>query len=564
MDIDHHQQSSSFSPIVYIATFGANVVAVKILFSLLSGYPLAIIYNCLIVNRSEVIKKLFFSGTGLALGLFNYGYDFFHTTITIFTMYFVLKWFGGTKFSVTFAFLFNLGYLLAGYFITQIKSNEYSFEWTIPQCVLTLRLIAIAFDLYDGKRIAAKVIVDGEPIKNETPITEAPEILELFACCYLPFSFMVGPQFEYKKFQQFLKEKDNVLPACASQASIKLGLGLLYLICFLAGEKYFPPSLLLSDYYKTSGFFMSFTLITLTTKIQTCKYIGIWLLAEGSLIMSGFTFVKSNSTFRSYCNADPYLFETSPNFTGLIKAFNITTNQWSGKYVFKRLKFLGNRIISHAATLMFLAVWHGWKSGYYVTFGMEFLIMKMEWEVMAIIKNLRQSNKSLDNLLNQSYIRLPILIFLHIYTVYMFGYCLASFTLLTYKRWVPVLKHVYFSGHLFYISWILISPWVHKMVLPERRSSSRSSISSSSSSSLSSTSTTSLPSSLSQSKPSEITNNLPTQQLLSDESKTNLINQICIIYYNYYNNNYITLLISLSSLLSHPLHTYIQCKTGDN
>ena len=42
-------------------------------------------------------------------------------------------------------------YLIWGYCKTQ--SEEYAFEWTIPQCVVTLRLIAIAFDVYDGSQI---------------------------------------------------------------------------------------------------------------------------------------------------------------------------------------------------------------------------------------------------------------------------------------------------------------------------------------------------------------------------------------------------------------------------
>ena len=76
-----------------------------------------------------------------------------------------------------------------------------------------------------------------------------------------------------------------------------------------------------------------------------------------------------------------YEYETTSTFGGLIRSFNVTTNQWSGKYIFKRLKFLRSKFLSHLFTLIYLALWHGWKSGYYVTFTIELLIMKMEWEV---------------------------------------------------------------------------------------------------------------------------------------------------------------------------------------
>jgi lysophospholipid acyltransferase 5 len=49
--------------------------------------------------------------------------------------------------------------------------------------------------------------------------------------------------------------------------------------------------------------------------------------------------------------------------------------------VYKRLKFLGNRYISQAAALTFLAVWHGLHSGYYMCFLLEFVIMKLEKDV---------------------------------------------------------------------------------------------------------------------------------------------------------------------------------------
>lgn len=104
-------------------------------------------------------------------------------------------------------------------------------------------------------------------------------------------------------------------------------------------------------------------------------------MQEGSLIISGFTYNDETKQLDTYSNVDTKRFFTTSNFDGIIKSFNITTNVWSKNYVFRRLKFLGSRFQSHFLTLTFLALWHGWQSGYYVTFSMEFLIMKMEWDV---------------------------------------------------------------------------------------------------------------------------------------------------------------------------------------
>lgn len=58
-----------------------------------------------------------------------------------------------------------------------------------------------------------------------------------------------------------------------------------------------------------------------------------------------------------------------------------------GRYVFKRLRFLGNKQLSQLLALLFLAVWHGLHSGYYVCFFNEFIVMKFEKDVRAFACN---------------------------------------------------------------------------------------------------------------------------------------------------------------------------------
>lgn len=50
----------------------------------------------------------------------------------------------------------------------------------------------------------------------------------------------------------------------------------------------------------------------------------------------------------------------------------------SCRYIFKRLRFLGNKNLSHFLTLMFLALWHGLFVGYFACFTGEFVIMMIE------------------------------------------------------------------------------------------------------------------------------------------------------------------------------------------
>ena len=59
----------------------------------------------------------------------------------------------------------------------------------------------------------------------------------------------------------------------------------------------------------------------------------------------------------------------------------ITCCIYDFRYIYKRLKFLGNRVCSQFLALLFLAAWHGHHFGYYVCFFMEFIIMIFEKDV---------------------------------------------------------------------------------------------------------------------------------------------------------------------------------------
>lgn len=91
------------------------------------------------------------------------------------------------------------------------------------------------------------------------------------------------------------------------------------------------------------------------------------------------------------------VFENTYKFGDYVNSFNVQTNLWVLNYVYKRLKFLNNRSISHISALMFLAVWHGFHDGYYITFFLEFLIIHFEKEVVFLyLKSMRPETKMIE------------------------------------------------------------------------------------------------------------------------------------------------------------------------
>jgi lysophospholipid acyltransferase 5 len=102
-----------------------------------------------------------------------------------------------------------------------------------------------------------------------------------------------------------------------------------------------------------------------------------------SALISGLTFVsrdeKTGKEDWSGCaNIKLRIFENTYSFGDYVSSFNVQTNLWVFQYVYKRLKFLNNRSVSHISALLFLAVWHGFHSGYYMTFFMEFMLIHFE------------------------------------------------------------------------------------------------------------------------------------------------------------------------------------------
>lgn len=73
----------------------------------------------------------------------------------------------------------------------------------MPQCILVLRLIGCSFDLYDGRQPAEKLNEESKKVA----LVKRPAFLEFAAHMFFPASFIVGPQFPMKRYQDFVAGK---------------------------------------------------------------------------------------------------------------------------------------------------------------------------------------------------------------------------------------------------------------------------------------------------------------------------------------------------------------------
>lgn len=203
------------------------------------------------------------------------------------------------------------------------------------------------------------------------------------------------------------------------------------------------------------------------------KYLAVWLLSEGSCIISGISFNGKTedgvAKWDGLRNIQVSVYETMHTFQDCIDSFNINTNKWVLRYFFKRLRFLGNKNLSHFLTLMFLALWHGLFVGYFTCFFGEFVIMLMEKQVQTMWYTV--TKKPLSEM--PAYVKLPVILTSTFIVHFGLAYFLVSFNLLTVSRFHKVWSSIYYIVPVILIIWhslypILINPVFKKMTQGEK------------------------------------------------------------------------------------------------
>lgn len=468
--------------------------AITFFLSLLLGYPLGFIYRFFIAKRHPNLQHIFFLLCGLSISLLNFGFNTIHSMILILLMYFLLQVCGGTSFSVAMAFAINMGYLLTGYYFN--ATLNYSITWTTPQCIMCLRLIGLAYDVYDGTQKAESL--SAEQMENALPYK--PSLCQMLGFSYYFGGFLVGPQFSMRRYMELVNGvylPDTFTPGFLKMVFSNLGLGIFYVLVFQVSNIYLPDTILYSTFFMSCGFFLRCFIIMVWAKFMLYKYIGCWLVAEGVCRVVGLGYMPLDKSKEVVClvdatgvvgelmdqkgnpippdqtpvvlcqevcsNIKPYNFEVASTCDEMIHSFNINTNKWMARYIFKRCKGLGNRNASHLITLIFLAIWHGLFSGYIVNFMLEFFIVKVENEfvqvpsLMACVKQIQDKGGRAGYAL--------LFMMKKIHMQFVLAFALISFNLFTYPRYLPVYASVYYC---LFISHVVIWPLLYHLVLRKK------------------------------------------------------------------------------------------------
>jgi len=446
-------------------SLGVADEGLRLILGQISGYPLFLFHRQFLRRCSPTVQHTFFAISGMVIANWSIGSDcLMHSCAMIGVTWATLKAFQGSLSSTVFLFIFNMSYLLTGYYATETEG--YDISWTMPACVLCLRMIGLAVDVFDGTKKSDELSKE----QKDNALSEVPSILEVCSQSFFVGGYFVGPQFSMRKFQNYIQRNINEdLPPSRRFAFKRFGIGLCYLIGHLLGDKFLVPvGFVESPEFADLGFLKKSFYFSLWCKIILAKYISAWLLSEGAVILSGLAYngrwEDGSIKWNGGANVRLRIFEKASQMQHLIDSFNINTNAWVMHYVYKRLRFLNSKALSQLGALMFLALWHGWMPGYYITFFNEFLCLNFEKGFFPMVANSPTMQK-----LNENPAMRGVFWFMgKMYVTIALPHCFLPFAVLTLPRFIPVLKTTYGLVYVFYGSWPLWAPLAKMILKPVR------------------------------------------------------------------------------------------------
>lgn len=545
--------SPGWNPLDWLAQslatkLSADLSSTRFFLTICLGYPVSAIYLLSISKKPPRVAHIYFLITGILLLCWNYGSGVIHLLIGIFSTLATLHMFGPTDFAVALTFIFNMTYLLVGYYY--MNYGTYDINWTMSYCILCLRLIGLAWDYRDSSLPVERL----SEYQKGAAFTELPSPLEMFSFCLMPTACFAGPQFTWRHYHSFINQtlrpqiilrnrslmQKYLLNPKLHRTLSRLSVGIVCLVLYLFSLIYCPMDYMLTREFLTErSLFYRVGYMCFYSNFLIMRYLAIWLIGEGACVFLGLgctgrirvdyydssedtngnkkeandgmtvapvsvgvavsqfrkAAVLSSSSNGGFCRIEEFddikaveaavregratvteaqhtqcanisvvRFESATNTDLLVSSFNINTNKWMLEYLYKRLRCLGNKSISQALTLTFLAIWHGFYSGYYVNFFLEFVTIYAEKQFLAIVHRSIYADFLYETLVGK--IITTIIGKLHI--LFILSCPLVAFSMLRASLWIPVFNSVYWIGFI-YLLWPLAAPFVKKVFPPKSR-----------------------------------------------------------------------------------------------
>jgi hypothetical protein len=413
---------------------GMDLTLFKYTLGLFAVYPFAFMLYHL---PGKNLKHLFSLVVGLALTQWIYGADWIHTFASSLGTYFICL-LCPKRYVAVAVFVFVMGYMTVSHIYRMYVSYLSGvFDFTGTQMVLTMKLTAFGYNLFDGTADKQRVLGQGpyRSTDNQSPIylkkgpKEAererrvllarqqfavegvPNPLAFFGYVYCFTCLLAGPAFEY---QDYLKSVDDSAFKVSPHGEVKrlwtilpalqrLLLGVVCMVGYLQLSGRYPLRSLYDAEFiaSTPAFHLRLVQLFAAMFAERLKYYFAWKIAEGASIAGGFGFegwftvtaskddsskemvVKPKpASWKGVENIDIMGFELAANMASATRAWNKRTQGWLERYTYLR----SNK--SLFMTYFISALWHGLYPGFFVVFLSMPLLTEVERLVRAVLNPL--------------------------------------------------------------------------------------------------------------------------------------------------------------------------------
>ncbi|KAF8362046.1 mboa-6 [Pristionchus pacificus] len=421
----------------------------RLLLTILAGYPLALIHRSFFVKQSPTVQHIFFVIAGVSLYFFNCGTAIYHSLLSTLFAYLITNFIGGKTESIIAAHVAFLGHMLVGYWFAE--SDQYDITWTTPFCIMVIRYIGLVMDVYDGHNYES-----AKPDQKLTGIRDKPSLLEIAAFGYFFAGTFVGPQFTLQRFRsfvngEFLDEKKEVRASGMMPSLGRFVAGVAYMVIHQWGAVWIPaPDYFHSQEYLNLSFLWRWTWVAIWFRLTMYRYCAAWLITEGAAILAGISYNGKDENGEDKWDGTRDLhigkWELGMDYTSVVESFNVGTNTFAKNHLFRRMRWMNSKMGAQFATLMYLAIWHGYHLGYFLLFIFEMACMLAQEQFYTIIKRL----PSLRSLLDQPWTHPFKILFGRIVMTYSMGFAFLTFGLIKKEIWWGPVKSLYFVGFIIY------------------------------------------------------------------------------------------------------------------
>lgn len=356
--------------------FSLAIDQLKLIVVLLTTYVLAQVHALLPYNRR--LREIYSLVAGVSLGWFLVGYEILHLFGTAAVAYALLAVLPRERAVVAvvvgvfvyLVFVCHLYQMVTAYMI-------YTLDYTGSQMLLTLKLSALAFNLYDGRKGVDESSLDAH--QRRYRLAQLPDLLTYFSFVFCYLGFYTGPIVEFRDFTEF---NDGTLfaslpgrkPTASRYVDAAKAFGTA-IICagFLQtlGQRY-PRAWVLSDEYAAMPLLQRAVIMWVYTIAMRMPYYFGWKLSEGSGIISGLGYsgLDKNGVpqYQRCTNCHVWQVESAQNVKTVTDGWNLGTDHWLKYYVYSRVQRTWLKPYDVYVTLTVSAIWHGLYPGYYLSF----------------------------------------------------------------------------------------------------------------------------------------------------------------------------------------------------